>query len=212
MNMSRAMPAPASVVASIFLVCVLATGAAAAPSGDPGGAGRLLALDDLFALRGVSDPQFSPDGQWVAFTVSRLDRKTDKVDSDIWMASWDGARRLRMTASPAKEHTPRFSPDGRYLAFLSDRSYEKETDQLWLLDRAGGEAERLTDLEGGVSGYAWSPDGKRLALLVDDKKAKIPLAGEPDAPGKGGDGKGRAVADFHLPFHSVLSHCSDPDR
>ena len=82
-------------------------------------------------------------------------------------------------------------PDGRYLAFLSARLYEKETDQLWLLDRSGGEAERLTELEGGITGYAWSPDGKQLVLVVDDKKEKTPLAGEPDPPESGtapGDG------------------------
>jgi dipeptidyl aminopeptidase/acylaminoacyl peptidase len=182
MNMDRVTPAAASVVASLLLAGYLAGGVAAASSGGPAAAGRALALDDLFTLRGVSDPQFSPDGEWVAFTVSRLDRKTDKNDSDIWMASWDGTRRLRMTSSAASEHTPRFSPDGRYLAFLSDRSYEKETDQLWLLHRAGGEAERVTELEGGVSGFAWSPDGRQVVLVVDDTKVKTPLAGEPDTP------------------------------
>ena len=66
------------------------------------------------------------------------------------------------------EHTPRWSPDGSYLAFLSDRDDAHEVDQVWLLDRAGGEAERVTDLKGGVADYAWSPDGKRLALIVSD--------------------------------------------
>ena len=153
MSICRVTRAPRGVAASLLLAGCLAGGVAAASSGGPAAAARALALDDLFTERGVSDPQFSPDGEWVAFTASRLDRKTDKDDSDIWMASWDGTRRLRMTSSPASEHTPRFSPDGRYLAFLSDRSYDKETDQLWLLDRASGEAERVTGLEGGITGY-----------------------------------------------------------
>ncbi|HEV2084352.1 MAG TPA: S9 family peptidase, partial [Gemmatimonadales bacterium] len=75
---------------------------------------------------------------------------------------------LRMTTSKSGEHTPRWSPEGRYLAFLSDRDDPREVDQVWLLDRAGGEAERITDLPGGVSEYAWSPDGRRLALIASD--------------------------------------------
>jgi dipeptidyl aminopeptidase/acylaminoacyl peptidase len=84
------------------------------------------------------------------------------------MTSWNGARSVRLTSSKSSEASPRWSPDGRYLAFLSDRDDAREVDQVWLLDRSGGEAERITDLPGGVSDYAWSPDSKRLALIVSD--------------------------------------------
>jgi dipeptidyl aminopeptidase/acylaminoacyl peptidase len=84
------------------------------------------------------------------------------------MASWDGQRNVRLTSSNAREHAPRWSPDGRYLTFLSSRDDSREVDQLWLLNRTGGEADRVTDLPGGVSQYAWSPDSKRLALIVSD--------------------------------------------
>ena len=129
---------------------------------------RKLQLDDMYRLRDVSDPQLSPDGAWVAYTVSRPDTSEDRADSDVWMSSWDGARSVRLTSSKSSEATPRWSPDGRYLTFLSDRDDDHEVDQVWLLDRSGGEAERITDLAGGVSEYAWSPDGKRLALIVSD--------------------------------------------
>ncbi|HEU4401626.1 MAG TPA: S9 family peptidase [Candidatus Polarisedimenticolia bacterium] len=129
---------------------------------------RPVSLDDLFALRDVSDPRVSPEGTWVAYTVTTKDAKTDKADSDLFMTSWDGARTVRLTTGPEKEHTPRFSPDGQFLSFLSSRGYDADTDQLWIMNRAGGEAERVTDLKGGVTDYAWSPDGKRIVLVVDD--------------------------------------------
>ncbi len=123
---------------------------------------------DLLRLRTVSDPQLSPDGSWVAYTVSAADTSADHQDSDVWMSRWDGRQSLQLTRSAESEHTPRWSPDGRYLAFLSSRDDPREVDQVWLLTRGGGEAERLTDMPGGVSDYAWSPDGTRLALIASD--------------------------------------------
>jgi dipeptidyl aminopeptidase/acylaminoacyl peptidase len=130
---------------------------------------RKLELDDIYRLRAVSDPQISPDGAWVAYTVSVADTVEDESNSDVWMARWDGSRNVRLTASKADEHSAQWSPDGRYLTFLSSRDDTREVDQVWLLDRVGGEAERLTDLPGGVVEYTWSPDSKRLALIASDR-------------------------------------------
>jgi dipeptidyl aminopeptidase/acylaminoacyl peptidase len=129
---------------------------------------RKLALDDLNRLREVSAPEISPDGAWVAYTVTLPDTVKDEPNRDLWMTSWDGRRSVKLTSSPASEGTPRWSPDGRYLAFISSREDSRDAAQIWLLDRTGGEAERLTDLPGGVSAYDWSPDSKRLALLAND--------------------------------------------
>ena len=129
---------------------------------------RAVGVDDLEQVRDVSDPRVSPDGAWVAYTVSVPDTAKDQDDTDIWLASWDGKQQVRLTRSPADEHAARWSPDGRFLAFLSDRDDPHEVDQLWLLDRRGGEPERFTTFPGGVSDLAWSPDGRRLALIVTD--------------------------------------------
>ena len=137
-----------------------------------------VTLDDLRAIRDVSDPQVSPDGGWVAYAVSQEDTVLDADNSDVWITSWDGSRSVQLTRSPASEHSPRWSPDGRFLGFLSDRDGVSDTDQLWILDRAGGEAERVTNLPGGVTEYAWASDGKRLALIAEDPDPDAPTAGD----------------------------------
>ncbi|HWO00133.1 MAG TPA: S9 family peptidase [Blastocatellia bacterium] len=150
-----------------FIVCFLLAASPSVTSLSQTAEKRVLNLDDLATIRTVRDPQVSPEGNWVAYTVRTLDMKEDKRNSHIWMTSWDGARSLQLTSSKDSESAPRWSPDGQYLAFLSDRGGD-EIDQVWLMNRAGGEAERITDLKGGVEEFAWSPDSKRLALVVKD--------------------------------------------
>ena len=147
-----------------FSICVAAPVLFAQPA-----AQRLLKVDDMHRIQDVRDVQISPDGAWVAYTLSSVDVAADKSDTDIWMASWDGSKQVRLTSSPESENAPRWSPDGRYLAFLSSRAGKAKGAQVWLLDRSGGEAQQLTDIKGKLSSYEWSPDSKRLVLVVQDR-------------------------------------------
>ncbi len=136
---------------------------------------RAVTVEDVYRERDVSDPQISPDGQWVAYTVSMLDSAKDESVSDVWMTSWDGQRSIQLTHGTASQHAPRFSPDGKSLAFLSSREDPHGAAQVWILDRAGGEAGRVTNFPGGVDDYAWSPDGTRLAIVATDSTGDTPV-------------------------------------
>jgi len=133
---------------------------------------RVLSVDDRFALRRVEEPRVSPDGVWVAFTVESMDLKKDDSETRVWMVPVAGGEAVIMTAGGSSAGEPRWSPDGRYLSFLSDRA--KDTNQVFVLDRRGGEARQLTDVKQGVEAHEWSPDGKRLVLVIEDP--------DPDAP------------------------------
>ena len=145
-----------------------------------------LKLDDLARFRNVSDPQISPDGQWIAYTVSTIDTKEDKSSTHIWMVKYDGTNDRQITFSNDGEGAPRWSPDGKYLSFTSGRSSGKQGvrgSQIWLLDRGGGEAYQLTEFKGRLQGYEWSPDSKRIAVLIGDPDPDAPDPSATPAPG-----------------------------
>jgi dipeptidyl aminopeptidase/acylaminoacyl peptidase len=128
---------------------------------------RNVVPEDVYRVATVGSPRVSPDGNWVAYTVSTPNREKDADDSDVWLVSWDGRRHVRLTSSPAGEHTPRWSPDSRRIAFLSDRGSEEEGDQIWVIDAQGGEAVQRSHLEGTIAEYEWSPDGRQIVLSAE---------------------------------------------
>jgi len=164
-------------ILSALVIVIASAGIAAAQGGK-----RPLSLDDLGKIKEVRDPQCAPDGKSVAFVVSQIDVKEDKPGSGhIWTVGIDGQNERQITSSTESESSPRFSPDGKYLSFTSSRPGKTKGNQVWLLDRSGGEAFQLTEIKGRLQGYEWSPDSKRLALTIGD-----PDPDAPDEPAGGG--------------------------
>ncbi len=143
---------------------------------------RPLRASDIHSLLEVADPRVSPDGEWVAYTLTTPDRTADKSDTDVWMVKWDGSSQLRLTTSKESETRPRWSLDGKWLAFLSSRGGPEAGGQIWLLNRGGGEAAQLTHIEGKVTDYAWAPDSRRLAVVVEENEAPKKEGDKPVTP------------------------------
>jgi len=149
---------------------------------------RPITVDDLFQIREVSDPQLSPDAQSVAYTVRTLLLKEDKSEQRIWAVPTAGGDAVPMTAEGVSSLRPRWSPDGKYLAFLSARNEGKT--QIWLLNRSGGEAQRLTDTPQDVDNFVWSPDSTRLVVILrDPSEEELAAAKTKDKEKEGADDK-----------------------
>jgi dipeptidyl aminopeptidase/acylaminoacyl peptidase len=158
-------------VASVSLLAVLAFPALAlnssrADAQEASPQKRNLTVDDYFRIKGVAEPQISPEAKWVAYTIGTRNLKEDKNEERIWMVATSGGEAIPLTAESVSSSHPRWSPDGKYLAFLSEREEGKK--QVWLLNRSGGEAQQLTDAIQDVSDFAWSPSGNRLVLVLQD--------------------------------------------
>jgi dipeptidyl aminopeptidase/acylaminoacyl peptidase len=128
------------------------------------GRGRLMVPEDITRIRFVGEPRISPDGGRVAFVVTTLCPDRDEYLSNIWIVGATGGAPTRFTTGPRRDTAPRWSPDGRWLAFLSERQL-REKPQLYVMPAGGGEAVQLTRLRAGVASPAWAPDGRRLAFV-----------------------------------------------
>lgn len=123
---------------------------------------RPLTFLDLAALHRISSPQLSADGKYIAYVVTDADLKENQTKSDIWILSTTGGEPRRLTASPKQDRHPTWSPDGKWIAFESNREGE---DQVYVVSAAGGKAKRLTSISTGASQPVWSPAGNRIAFV-----------------------------------------------
>ena len=147
------------ILLSIFTTLAVFPQAATAP----------VQIEDILDLKTVKDPQLSPDGAWIAYTVSEMDIKKDKSETRIWMVPANGGEAIAMTGKGYSASRPRWSPDNKYLTFLASKSDADKT-QLWQLNRLGGEAEPITKVVQGVASYDWSPKGDQILLAIRDAK------------------------------------------
>ncbi|SVB61388.1 uncharacterized protein METZ01_LOCUS214242, partial [marine metagenome] len=108
---------------------------------------RVLNVDDLFGIRSVGSPQVSPDNKWVAYTIRTVSLENEEAETRIWMVSTSGGEPIALTSEGYSASSPRWSPDGQYLSFTANR--DETSNQMWLLDRRGGEAQKLTDVKQG---------------------------------------------------------------
>jgi dipeptidyl aminopeptidase/acylaminoacyl peptidase len=150
----------------ISLLAAVTLGAAAVATARP------IEVEDLFRLKRVSDPQLSPDGSTVAYVVTEVLKDENRTQSDVWVipaqgadstGSGQGEPRL-LAGSPKHDRHPRWSPDGRWIVFESNRDGE---NQIWIVPAAGGEARKLTSLSTGASQAVWSPTGDKIAFVSE---------------------------------------------
>jgi dipeptidyl aminopeptidase/acylaminoacyl peptidase len=144
-------------------VIMFAVGLAAPHSARPQQVGPFT-VNDLIAMDRVGGPQVSPGGEWLAFTVSELDREANRRRTDIWVVGADGSGLRRLTSHEASDFNPLWSPDGRSIWFISTRS---GSSQVWRKQIDGGEAEQVTDLPLGVGNLVMAPEGRHIAFTLD---------------------------------------------
>jgi dipeptidyl aminopeptidase/acylaminoacyl peptidase len=140
---------------------------------------RSFRPEDAFRLRTASDPDLSPDGRRVAFAVSAADEKEDRLRSSIWVAAPDGSSRPRPFTEGPADKSPRWSPDGRWLAYISTAEGRPDDAHVRLAPLDGGTPARLDELPGAVSQLAWSPDSTRLVVVC---RLGVPDRAEAGAP------------------------------
>ncbi|MBI5423137.1 MAG: S9 family peptidase [Opitutae bacterium] len=145
----------AALCVSFFAVALTAVAA------DP----RPLSLDDMFKLKRVSDPQISPDGRHVVYVVTEVLFAENRTQSDLWIADTTGGSLRALTATPKNERHPRWSPDGKWIAFESNRAGDDY--QVFVLPLEGGEARQVTTFSTGASSPVWSAQGDQIAFVSE---------------------------------------------
>jgi dipeptidyl aminopeptidase/acylaminoacyl peptidase len=157
-----------------------------------------ITFDDLIKMHRIGEPQVSPDGKWVAYTVSTPDMDANRGASNIWLVATSGGAELQLTQS-GHDSSPVWSPDGKTLAFLSSRTGES---QVYLLAMEGGESHALTKLSTGADIVKWSPDGKIIAFA----SSVYPDCKDDDCNSKRDAEKEKSKVKAHVAEHLLYRH------
>ncbi len=131
---------------------------------------RVPTIEDLLLVRSAGNAKISPDGGWVAYSVTQTDFKQDSYVTHIWLAETSSGKTFQFTRGEKSCTGHDWSPDGKWLAFLSSRAGDK--DQIFAISPLGGEAIQLTNAESGVTNFRWSPDGKSIAFSAFEPVSK----------------------------------------
>jgi dipeptidyl aminopeptidase/acylaminoacyl peptidase len=123
-----------------------------------------FSVHDMLAMDRIAEPQVSPDGKWIVFTLRKTDLAANRGRTDLWLVGIDGTNLRQLTVNPAGDFSPQWSADGKSIWFLSTRS---GSSQVWRMPVDGGEPEQKTTLPLDVGGFLLSPDGTRLALAME---------------------------------------------
>ena len=137
---------------------------ASAVSGKTQAPARPFTIDDLLKIRRVSDPQLSPDGRLVAYTIADTDKAANRRTTQIYLISIDGGEARQLTSEKQSSTSPRWSPDGKRLAFISARDGES---QIWVMNADGSEVKKVSSSATGADGPVWSPDGRWIAFTSE---------------------------------------------
>ncbi|MEC1614372.1 S9 family peptidase [Bacillus mojavensis] len=143
---------------------------------------KLMTAEDMTAIVSVTDPQYTPDGKRVAYVKSQANKEKDSYTSNIWVYDADSGTSAPWTYGEKRSTDPRWSPDGRQIAFVSDR--DGDVSQIYIMSAEGGEAKKLTDIPYGVSQPVWSPDGESVLVTVslgDEESVYDQEKTEPDS-------------------------------
>src|SRR5215470_7951597 len=157
---------------------------------------RALTPEDWYRFQAVSDLKIASDGATVAYLVTSYDKAADESRAALWTVDWAGQHGEQRTQGESVSE-PRFSPDGRYLSFLSARPSGSAT-QLWLLERHGGEPRQITHVNAEITSYEWAPDGAHIVLVMHG------LDETSDAAKPGKLGKARTVRKAETPARPLV--------
>jgi dipeptidyl aminopeptidase/acylaminoacyl peptidase len=162
------------------------------------GAKHPITFTDLISMHRVAEPQVSPDGKWVAYTVATPDMEANRNASNIWVVATAGGAEIQLTRS-GHDSSPVWSPDGKSIAFLSSRSGDS---QVYLLSTDGGEAHPLTKLSTGADMVKWSPDGKTIAFT----SSVYPDCKDDDCNSKRDAEREKSKVKAHVAEHLLYRH------